>query len=385
MMIRGVVKLTSGKTVKYNLKPRYQGKYNVCFVDPSGDRVERATGEKQISRAHNEAQIKIVECYQTPADKLIDWDTANELVKNAMRAQNLREDTTVDHYDTVVNLLRAAFPSCKGPTEITEQLALRFKSMRMLKVCPRTVQGNLDDLRTLYKKWYGKTLHLVSNNPFENVESPKVDKKKPRVISDKENQEWHDWLESQYPKWRLPHLFLEVKAAIGCRIGELSKARSDGLKDGRITFLSNATKGRRERSALLPKRLFKELKTVAGPTYIFEGFSDQLRERYKLRPVLPFTPKQLGTFLQRRLRQYRLENPRVKYWKLHNYRSTAASRAHALQIPASDAAIALGLDERTMKVHYTALDEVKIADRVFKQIQQSSGTKVGQNGSHKKK
>jgi integrase len=137
---------------------------------------------------------------------------------------------------------------------------------------------------------------------------------------------------------------------------------------GRLTFTSETTKGRKERSPLLPTGLYRELKRIAGPTYVFERFADELRQRQIGRAVGPFKPKQLKKWLERQLREYRKANFNAKKFKLHNYRATAISRAREAGIAPADAAIAFGVDPRTAQQHYTALDELAVSDAVFRKL-----------------
>ena len=100
-------------------------------------------------------------------------------------------------------------------------------------------------------------------------------------------------------------LFLEIKGAIGCRIGELSAAMSANLREGRLYFPADATKGREERACLLPAALFDELRAIAGSTYVFERFSEELREVHRRKgnhqpanAVRAFTPARLKRWIQ---------------------------------------------------------------------------------------
>jgi hypothetical protein len=77
--------------------------------------------------------------------------------------------------------------------------------------------------------------------------------------------------------WRFPILFLEVKGLVGCRITELASASTQALTDSRIVFGAATTKGRKQPKVRLLPEVFEELRLLAGPTFIFETFSDALR------------------------------------------------------------------------------------------------------------
>ncbi|MES1213644.1 MAG: hypothetical protein ABUL64_03575, partial [Singulisphaera sp.] len=238
---------------------------------------------------------------------------------------------------------------------------------------PRTVEGNLGNLSIVYN-WLKNTCKVVASNPFESVKPPKADKDRPRVVSVGEKKAFFGWLSKRWDRWRLPILFLEVKAAIGCRIGELAAATRGQLSDGRIRFTSDTTKGRKERSCRLPVTLYHELEAVAGDQFVFEAFADQLRKVHRARGrenhaklVNDFSPRQLVNWLQHEAQTY-FEATGAEYFKLHNFRGTAMSRARMAGVTESDAAIAFGCSPQTMRQHYLALDEEAIADDVFKKM-----------------
>jgi transposase len=106
---------------------------------------------------------------------------------------------------------------------------------------------------------------------------------------------------------------LEVKALIGCRITELAAARPADLKDGRITFIAQTNKGRKERAAILPAPVFGELKALAGREYVFEAFSEQLRTIYLDRGC-PHHAKRVSGHRPERLKDW-LENEAQLYFK----------------------------------------------------------------------
>ena len=163
-------------------------------------------------------------------------------------------------------------------------------------------------------------------------------------------------------------LFLEVEAAIGCRIGELAHATPDRLQDGRLTFTSETTKGRKQRACLLPPALYAELQKIAGPQHVFERFAQELhRARKGAKPFQDFTPARLVKWVQGEAEAY-FHTTKAKHFKLHSLRATAMSQARMAGIAEGDAAVAFGCNPETMRKHYLNLDEVAIADQVFARL-----------------
>lgn len=72
-------------------------------------------------------------------------------------------------------------------------------------------------------------------------------------------------------------LFLEGKSRDGCRIRELAGLPTERLKDGRPIFDAVTTKGRKTRRSKVPTELYDELRALAGSTFVFEKFPDELK------------------------------------------------------------------------------------------------------------
>ena len=374
--------LPDGQRVRFSLKKRADSPfYFLTFRDADGRRRELTTEQTAKHAAEDSAKPILIDAYTSHGATVV-WADALTLLTEHAKAKNLRP-ATIQQYDLVVRTLHKLFPDTKGPAEITPAMAQTFAVKRMnrtgkRKLAPRTVAGNIDNLSIVFGCWFRDVLKIVKGNPFESVKPPKVDKKPPRLISAEEKKALLDWLQAEWD-WRLPILFLETKAAIGCRIAELASAGSEGLKEGRITFASETTKGRRQRSCLLPAPLFAELRAMAGPTFVFERFTPELRAIHlrrgypnHARATRDFQPDRLVGWLQDQNSRY-FETTKAPRFKLHNLRGTAMSRARMAGVAESDAAIAFGCNPQTMRGHYLALDEAKIADGVFAKMQETVG------------
>jgi len=370
-----VCELDNGRRVRFSLKKRPNSpNYFVTFRDLDNCRKELTTAERNKRRAQ-EVAITIIkaECIRTADNHHLPWDDAAALMLRHMKAGNLRSGS-IQQYDLAVSALRKVFPDSHGPSDITPAMAEQFKVERIeAGLAARTVTGNVKNLSIIYGHWLRDTLRIIDIDPFDDVVPPKEDKQRPRVIEPEEKEDFFGWLETHWG-WRLPLLFLEVKAAIGCRIAELASLRTEHLRDGRVRFISETTKGRKERSCLLPPALHDELRAVAGPTYVFERFAEQLRSIHKgrgnlhhARAVKDFSTDRLVSWLQKQAKMYFRETGTERF-KLHNFRGTAMSRARMAGVSEDDAAVAFGCSTQTMREAYLSLDEVTIADGVFGRI-----------------
>lgn len=380
--------LADGRRVRFFLKRRPRDTcYLVCFRGPDDLRKERSTKEANKRRA-TDAAVEIIKAEYAP--KVAErpnptWDEAIEVMKKYMEGDNLRPGT-IQQYELAVGHLRRLYPDTLGPGDITEGMAQKFKVLRLKEdVLPVTVAGNVDNLSIVYGHWWCDVCKVLDRNPFAEVEPPKYEKKPPRVLEPDEEAAFLEWLSAKIGKWRLPVLFLEVKSLTGCRIGELAKTPTENLRDGRIYFEAVTTKGRKQRAVKLPPALYEELKKRSGPTFVFERFAEQLRTYHQKRGhtrsaqmVKGFTPPRLVRWLENQVKDYLSAKPKVKKFKLHNFRGTAMSRARMAGVSYDDAAIAFGCNPQTMRQHYIALEETEISDRVMDKIQGRNGEKNGE-------
>ncbi len=375
--------LADGRRIKFSLKRR-AGRdpyYLAVFRGLDGSRKERSTQERNEKRAKDAAAVMIRDEYAPREERIqsISWEEAIAEMVRYMNGQKLRP-RTVEDYELALKNLRAVFPETKGPAEIDEKLAKQYKLKRVEKgLSAYTVAGNINKLGVIWKKWLIKNCKLLTFNPWEEVEQPKTDKPRPRILTIEEEEHFFDWLAGRWGSWRLPVLFLQVKAAIGCRILELCLARSADLRDGRLNLASETCKGRKDRQSKLPAELYDELKSLAGPIYVWERFSEQLRSVYIARKeshhaaaTKEFDPKRFKRWVQKEKEEYLLAHegdPNVRHFKLHNLRGTAMSRAKQAGATYDQASIAFGCHPETMRKHYLQLDETAIADGVFDKIQ----------------
>lgn len=298
-----------------------------------------------------------------------------------MTAQGLRP-ATIDDYTFAIRSLREIYPKSGGPVDISSQMAERYKLKRQKDGNSAwTVRSDINALRVIYRKWWIKIAKIVTENPFVDVEFPKVDKQPPRVLLNSEMNDFFNWLLNRWCGWRLPVWFLEVKGLVGCRITELASIHSSGLKDGRIKFEAITTKGRKQRSVKIPSSIYHELKKQAGRNHVFGNFSKQLRAIHIKRGkpnhakcVRDFTPNRLKSWLQKQKTLYLKTNPEIKQFKLHNFRGTAMSKARMAGISYDDAAVAFGCHPETMRKHYISVDELEITDRVMDALHKEQKT-----------
>ncbi|MDY3555049.1 hypothetical protein R5W24_004183 [Gemmata sp. JC717] len=395
--------LSDSRRVPFSIKERTGDPFLfACFRSPDGRRLERSTKETNRKRAVDAAPALIKEEYEPQVvAPSVKWDEAVAAVERRMRECNTKPRTVEDYTDTL-RLIQRLFPDTRGPGDITLALAKEFRSLYQAGYTRRkqrppkvwqgrgrkpkpptepetytrksyTVASRLNKCRVVWSKWLIAELSLLTANPWEEVAPPKLDKLTPRYLTGDEVRDVFAWLSERWLGWRLPVLFFTVKGFLGNRIGELCALRTDQLRDGRVVFAADSTKGRKERKAVLPPDVFAELKEQAGATWVWEKFPDQLRERLEARErwskyVKDFSPDRLKWWLQDELADFNGAHPDRQRVKAHDFRRRAMTEAWKLGIPLEKAAVAFGCNPMTMRAHYIALDETAVADEVLTAI-----------------
>jgi len=362
----------NGRSILWSLKRRTRDvHYLCCFTDAQGKRREVSTGHAAKSKARKEA-LKIIDRHY-PGRKEPAWEVAIETLKENLKADGRRPGSIQQYLWAIANL-RKVFPNSKGPADIESSEAHRFKLDRVKQgKSPRTVKNGLTNLSICYSHWI--TWEVLSGpNPFAKVSPPKADEKPIRVVTDEELDALVTWLSKQWDNWRLPRLFVETMAAIGCRISELAEVTTDRLEDGRIVFSAETTKGRKQRKCRLPSALYDELKSIAGPVYIWERFAAELRQRHEKRGnpqvakiILDFAPGRLVDWMQDQCKAF-IEKTETPRFTLHRLRARAMTKAWALGIKPESSAVAFGCEVNTMKKHYVDFDDTPEADAVFDKL-----------------
>lgn len=368
-------KLDTGKTIRYSLKRRKRDPhYLVCFRGPDRKRLERSTYATSLQRAQDSAEATIAEVYAPkpeagPESECLTWDEAIERMQKSMEGEKLRVGS-IQQYVYAVRSLEKTIEGRRGPAEISVGDAEAYKLKRAEDVKDVTVAHNLRHLTAAYSTWFRDKLKILTENPFADVAPPILDKPHKRIIQEAEETAFREWLSERWDAWRLPLLLLDVKSAIGCRIGELCAASK--LKDGRIVFEAETTKGRKERRCLLPAEIFTELKAIAGKTFLFERFADELREIHTRRGNLPhaarvkeFAPSRLKKWLEDEAKLY-FETTGADRFKLHNFRGTFITRARMAGMTADDIAHAAGVSPQVAREHYENTDNTAISDMVLR-------------------
>jgi integrase len=384
---RNYVVLKTGERVRYAFVQRPgEDVYFVRFRSQDGRRLERSTGARKKPDAVEAAHRIILEEHLqvAPTAESVPWEVARAKLAAAMAADGKRPKT-IDGYLETLTKLAAMFPRALGPADVTERVAVEFKTryasvpfFRKRKVrkgeltpsYPRKAKSLDTRLRTLKAAfgWF-KYLRLVETNPFAEISLPQLDRHEVKYVRPTDIREFFDWLGKRFPEWAMPRLFFTVKALTACRLDDLCRLRAKQLRDGRLVFSADVTKNRSERYASLPADVYGALDAYKGKTYLWERYPVELiavnRTKgfpvHRQNPV--FDPRRLYLWVVQLMQVYQKETGRDL--SSHDFRRAAFTRAAEKDIHPKRAAVAFDVTTETMLKYYTATEKKRTADEVL--------------------
>jgi integrase len=309
----------------------------------------------------------------------VTWDEAVKRLKTRLGTSGNRKGT-LDYYLKVIRLVRRRYDitPTHGPADITPGMAACFRdhmmsneSRRKKPVSAHYVAGLLQGLSSLWQKWFIDDLRIVAGNPWQDVEPPKADKLAVKFATDAMIEHFYSWLKERFGDWPFPKLFLSTKAYTGCRLMDLCALKSAQLKEGRLVFPADLTKGRKERKVPLPDDLFAALDAFKGETWLWENYPSGLKAAlqakgwptHQLKPG--FEAQRLYYWVGLLFSDYHKAHPDQTLTS-HMFRKRAFTLAWEAGVDPRKASIAYGCNVHTVMEHYVAMDEQAVTDEVFR-------------------
>jgi len=296
-------------------------------------------------------------------------------------ASDGRRGPTIEYYRKLIRRIRNFYTASAGPAEITAEMAEAWKkkfstttTRRGKLPSPHTVFSLIRGYHALWQAWFVEELGVCSSNPWDHVAPPKTDRVEVRVIEDDTLAHFLGWLDVRFSGWELPQLFIETKAMTGCRLMDLCTMESAQLRDGRLHFRAEQTKGRKARSVPLPPDLFERLEAIKGPKYLWQSYPAGIKAAVKklgcpTHRIKPdFVPKRLYHWIETLFIDYGDANPDRPAIHSHQLRKRAFTAAWESGIDPRKAAIAIGCNADTVMRHYVKLDEQAVTDEVMGQL-----------------
>ncbi|MGL6074887.1 MAG: tyrosine-type recombinase/integrase [Fimbriiglobus sp.] len=367
--------LATGERVGYSLTDR-PGGFRVRFVAPDGKRVELATGSTRKGDARAAAEIIILRAYQPPESRQTSasWQEALADLDNSA---DLRPDS-IRGYRVAVEALLKIEPTLKSPNELTLAIAHRFAAKclstpyqrghasdaKRFRRSPTSVNSYLRSLKSLWgRKHWGRPGGFVTSNPWDDVAYLNAPRGK-RVRTPEEDtiKAFMDWLQTRYPDWVLPRLFVTVKMLAGCRTMDLCLTLTRDLVADGLILSPEATKTREARKVPLPADVLEELKSIAGKTWLWERAAKECQQHRPSKNTPPSKDYSASSWrhtIENLFREFNATRPLESRLRPHDLRARAMTLVAAATQSVEATAQAMGVDAQTAR-HY--LDAKKAFD-----------------------
>jgi integrase len=390
--------LCHGQIIGYTVK-LFESTYCVFFRTPEGRRVRRDTNQIRLAAAVEAARTIIEEEY---APKIVQaetttWEQAIDRLTARLGTSGNRA-STLGYY---LKLIRSVRATCKtdGPAEVTARMATNWRDQMMstpklakqsgkkvLKsrktkspASPKMrsahyVAGMVNGLSALWQKWFIEDLKIVPSNPWQDVEAPKADKLPVKYATDDMIEHFYGWITARFGDWPFPKLFLATKAYTGCRLMDLCSLKAGQVRNKRLVFPADLTKGRKERAVPVPPELFASLDEFKGKTWLWENYLPGLQAAIKAKGWpghqlnMEFAPKRLYFWIETLFSEYRKAHKELPTLTTHMFRKRAFTMAWRAGVDARRASIAYGCNVDTLLKHYVLMDEQQVTDDVFAQM-----------------
>jgi integrase len=381
--------LCHGHLVGFSVKLfKNEPTYRVCFRSPDGRRFKRDTNQTRMGQAIEAARIIIEEVFAPPKEVVekVTWEQVVDRLKKRMGTSGNRSGTLA-YYLKCIRLVRAVYVATDGPVDISPGMATAWRDKVMSEPGRRKklpsahyVASILGGLSALWQKWFIDDLKILSGNPWQDVDPPKADRLPVKYATDDLIEAFYRWIAERFGDWPFPKLFLSTKSYTGCRLMDLCALKSEQLRNGRIVFPADLTKGRKERAVPLAAELFDALEGFKGKTWLWENYLRGLKAALKVRGwpthqlMDVFSPQRLYFWVETLFADYRKVN-KGQNLTTHMFRKRAFTLAWQKGVDARRASIAYGCNVDTLLKHYVLMDEQQVTDDVFEQMNGAANIK----------
>jgi integrase len=297
--------------------------------------------------------------------------TWEQVLKELPTAATLR-DRTLEMYREAVANLRKTIPTTRGPSDITPEVARRFRHLYATTPFTRskregakqytrsavTVKNAVHRLSCLWG--HLREMGLAESNPWDRVPRPTTPKEPPAAPTEEDFAKFFAWVDGF--NWELMSIFLRIKSLAGCRTFDLCqvKANQFDAKNHTLTIRHEQDKTHRTRLVPLPPDLSVRLNAIRGQTYVWERYAEFAVATGDPRAARKFTPKRLYWAVRRLFVQYAHTFPDRPRITAHDLRRRAITLVVKATGSVDAAADALGVSPATARKHY--LDTEKAFD-----------------------
>jgi integrase/recombinase XerD len=191
----------------------------------------------------------------------MNWEESKKGYETFLRLEKSLSQNSVSAYLNDINKL-IFFIANNYPVVLPETLKLAqlrkfMEGMTEMGVSPRTQARTISGIKSFYK--FLLIEEVVQNDPTTLLESPKIGRKLPDVLTDEEINQLIDSIDLLKPEGLRNRAILETLYSCGLRVSELVSLRMSNLHFEQ-EFVKISGKGEKERLVPISKRAIEDIK-----------------------------------------------------------------------------------------------------------------------------
>lgn len=191
----------------------------------------------------------------------MNWEDSKLGYETFLRLEKSLSQNSVSAYMNDINKLIAFieknFPTLNPATLKLSQLRKFVEGMTGSGVSPRTQARTISGIKSFYK--FLLIEEVVENDPTTLLESPKIGRKLPDILTDEEINKLIESVDLSKPEGLRNKAILETLYSCGLRVSELVNLRMSNLHFEQ-EFLRISGKGEKERLVPISKRAIDDIK-----------------------------------------------------------------------------------------------------------------------------
>ncbi|MEI7422492.1 MAG: site-specific tyrosine recombinase XerD [Prolixibacteraceae bacterium] len=191
----------------------------------------------------------------------MNWEDSKIGYETFLRLEKSLSQNSVSAYmndiNKLISFIEKNFPTITPATLKLSQLRKFVEGMTETAVSPRTQARTISGIKSFYK--FLLIEEVVENDPTTLLESPKIGRKLPDVLTDDEINKLIDSVDLSKPEGLRNKAMLETLYSCGLRVSELVNLRMSNLHFEQ-EFLRISGKGEKERLVPISKRAIEDIK-----------------------------------------------------------------------------------------------------------------------------
>jgi integrase/recombinase XerD len=191
----------------------------------------------------------------------MNWAESKKGYETFLRLEKSLSQNSVSAYvndiNKLVTFIEEHYPNLTPETVKLAQLRKFVEWMNQKGISPRTQARTISGIKSFYK--FLLIEEAVENDPTTLLESPRIGRKLPEILSDEEINKLIDAIDDTKPEGLRNKAILETLYSCGLRVSELVDLRLSNLHFEQ-EFLKIGGKGEKERLVPISKRAIDDIK-----------------------------------------------------------------------------------------------------------------------------